>query len=317
MSQKSKELSTILVVDDEEVVRFTLQKKLSRLGYNVISLEKAEDVLYIIKNNVEKVDLIITDVKLRKMDGIELLRRVKNSDEPIPVLLVTGHGNVEDAIRALKYGANDYIRKPFDINEVAISVRNILRRKEEEKIADNFGTYSVFEKSIFEIYNEPQLINPLSYKLTRDLVPLGLFNETTCENITLALREAISNAMFHGNLEISSEIRNNGGIKQFNLEIEKRKSLEPYVLRKIKIIYEKTLDFVEYVIEDCGNGFDCNNLPDPRDPDNFFKNNGRGLLIIRIHMDEVEWNDKGNLIRMRKYKVERKDIEKGEQDVYS
>ena len=64
----------ILVVDDEEVIRYSLQKKLSRLGYKVISMEKAEDVLYLLKNG-EKLDLIITDIKLRKMDGIELLKR--------------------------------------------------------------------------------------------------------------------------------------------------------------------------------------------------------------------------------------------------
>ena len=101
----------ILVVDDEEVIRYSLQKKLSRLGYKVISMEKAEDVLYLLKNG-EKVDLVITDIKLRKMDGIELLRRIHGLDEPIPVLIITGHGNVEDAIRALRYGASDFIRKP-------------------------------------------------------------------------------------------------------------------------------------------------------------------------------------------------------------
>ncbi len=62
---------------------------------------------------------------------------------------------------------------------------------------------------------------------------------------------------------------------------------------------------VEYTIEDQGRGFDFRTLPDPRDPENFFKNSGRGLLIIRIHMDEVSWNEKGNKITMRKNRVER------------
>jgi DNA-binding response OmpR family regulator len=296
----------ILVVDDEEVIRYTLQKKLSRLGYKVISIEKAEDVLYLIKNG-EKIDLIITDIKLRKMDGIELLRRIHGSDEPIPVLIITGHGNVEDAIRALRYGASDFIRKPFDINDVASSVRAILNRKHEKQIAESFAGYLVDEKAAYTIPVDESLTNAISYHLTKNLVPSGLCNNTSAENISLALREAISNAMYHGCLEIPSSIRDEDGVKGFNEEIARRKSDKRFSERSVTISYELNRDFVEYIIEDDGPGFDYNSLPDPRDPYNFFKNSGRGLLIIRIHMDEVSWNEKGNRLRLRKYRVKRND----------
>lgn len=297
----------ILVVDDEEVIRFSLQKKLSRLGYKVISLEKGEDVLYLLKNG-EKVDLIITDIKLRKMDGIELLRRIHGLDEPIPVLIITGHGNVEDAIRALRYGASDFIRKPFDINDVASSVRVILNRKHEKKIAERFGRYVVYEKGCYRIPIDDAIINAISYHLTKDLTPSGLCNSTTAENIALALQEAISNAMYHGCLEVSSSIREDYGIKGFNDEIEKRKMDERYMNRRVTVTYELTPEYVEYTIEDEGPGFDYTSLPDPRDPENFFRNSGRGLLIIRIHLDEVVWNKQGNVLRLRKNRVERNDV---------
>lgn len=299
--------STIVVVDDEEVIRFTLQKKLSRLGYNVISLEKAEDVLYLLKSGDQKIDLVISDIKLRKMDGIDLLTRIRNMDEPIPVLLITGHGNVEDAIKALRYGASDFIRKPFDINEVASSVRSILRSKYEKRLAASFAQYTLYEKCIYQLPVDSSVINTISFKLTKDLVPMDLCNSTTAENISLALREAISNAMYHGNLEISSDVRGEGGIKAFNEEIEKRKDDPKYKDRHVKIRYELTPDYVEYEIEDEGPGFNFEALPDPRDPENFFKDSGRGLLIIRIHMDEVSWSDRGNTIRLRKYRVDRTD----------
>jgi DNA-binding response OmpR family regulator len=299
------QIPKILVVDDEEVIRITLQKKLSRIGYNVISFEKAEDLLYYMKDGDPRVDLVITDIKLRKMDGIELLRRINSLEEPPPVLIISGHGNVEDAIRALRYGAGDYIRKPFDINDLTASVRSVLKRKLERKLTESSGQYKKYEKSVFSIPNDGSLINTMSFNLTKDLVPSGLFNYTTSENIALSLQEALTNSMFHGNLEIDSSLRDSGGMREFNEEAEKRRYLSPYKDRMIKITYEFTPDYVLYEIEDQGPGFNFQALPDPRDPENFFKNSGRGLLIIRIHMDEVTWRDSGRVITMKKNKINR------------
>lgn len=296
-------LPTILVVDDEEIIRITIQKKLARMGFNVLSFEKAEDALYYLKNSPGEADLILTDIKLRKMDGIELLQRVNNLDDPVPVLIISGHGNVEDAIRALRYGASDYIRKPFDINDLTSSVRSVLKRKFEKKETEVFGQYKQYEKSVLVIPNNSELINTISFNLTKDLVPAGLFNYTTAENIALSLKEAIANAMFHGNFEIDSSLRDSGGMKKFNEEVEIRRNMEPYRGRTVKITYELTPEYVSYEIEDQGMGFNFQSLPDPRDPENFFKNSGRGLLIIRIHMDEVSWNNNGNTIMLKKYKV--------------
>ena len=304
----SSKCSTILVVDDEEIIRYTLQKKLSKQGYNVIALEKAEDVLFILKEDEVQIDLIITEIRLRKMDGIELLRRINGLENPIPVLMITGHRNVEDAIRALRFGAIDYVRKPFDVDEIAASVRNILKSLSEQKLVKSFVKYSIYKKNIYKLPVDPEIINPLSVQLTKDLVLANICNKTTAENITMALRETISNSMFHGSLGVSSDIRDKEGIKGFNQEIEKRLEDPKFKDETVQISYELTSDYVEYIIDDNGDGFDHRSLPDPRDPENFFKNSGRGLLIIRVHMDEVSWNEKGNQIRLKKYKVDRNSI---------
>jgi DNA-binding response OmpR family regulator len=299
-----KIFSTILVVDDEEIIRTTIQKKLTRDGYNVISFENSEDILYFLKNSGHKADLIITDIKLHQMDGIELLRRINTMDEPIPVLIISGHGDVEDAIKALRYGASDYIKKPFDINDITSSVKSILKRKFEKKLSETFAKFKLSEKSVLEIPNDANLINTVSFNFTKDLPTVGLFDYTTSENISLSLQEAITNAMFHGNFEIDSSLRDIGGMKEFNNEINKRKELSPYKDRTVKITYELTPDYVVYEVTDQGPGFNYNLLPDPKDPENFFKNSGRGILIILLHMDEVTWHDRGNIIRMKKYKAD-------------
>ncbi len=294
---------TVAVVDDEEEIRSVLNKKLSRVGYNVIALEEAENLLDILKKNEKNIDLVISDIKLPGMDGIELLRQIDRLDNPLPVLLITGHGNIEHAIQALRYGAYDFIRKPFDLSEITSSVNRILRGKREEKMTDNLGQYILYEKRMFELPSDSTACNVISYILTKDLTSAGFCNRTTAGNISLALKEAIDNAMIHGNLEISSDLVETKGIKEFYEEVEKRKVQKKFVGRKVTIYYELVKDYVEYIIEDDGHGFEYNLLPDPRDPENFYKNSGRGLLIIRTLMDEVDWNEKGNTIRLRKYRA--------------
>jgi len=300
------ETPTVVVVDDDEAIRYALQKKLTRFGLKIISLDKAEDALFLLKNPESAVDLVVTDIKLRKMDGIELLRHINILERPVPVLIITGQGNIEDAIRALRYGARDFIRKPIDINEVASIVRRILRSEQEKQLASAFGKYIRSERRSYVIPVDPTVIDVMSYELTRNLMPFGLCNYTASENVALALQEAISNAMFHGNLEIDSAVRAERGIKGFNEEIEARRTDERYRDRTVRIQYDLNPEYVEYVIEDDGPGFNYNALPDPRDQQNFFKDSGRGILIIRIHMDEISWSERGNAIRMRKYRIDAK-----------
>ena len=127
MSESIEYSATLAVIDDEDVIRENIQKKLLRLGYEVLPFDNAEDVLEIMTNDLNRIDMVITDIKLSNMDGIELLRRIKLLDKPVPVLIITGHDNIGEAILALRLGASDFIRKPFDINDLASSVKTTLK----------------------------------------------------------------------------------------------------------------------------------------------------------------------------------------------
>lgn len=293
---------TILIIDDDETIRFSLQTRLTKQGFNVITTDKAEDALYLLKSQRERIDFVITDIILRKMDGIELLRHITNMENPVPVLL-TGQGNIEDAVNALRYGACDFIRKPFDPAEVANVVRSVIKRKSEERLTLDLGQYLSFESREFCLPSDVNLANVVSYIATVYLPKINLCNRSTAENVSLAIREALNNAMFHGNLEISSKIREEQGIKAFNELIELRRNDDAYSGRRVRFAYNITPEQAEYTIEDEGPGFDTSKLPDPRNPENFFNKSGRGILIIQLHMDEVTWNETGNRITMIKRRV--------------
>jgi two-component system response regulator AtoC len=118
------EREQILVVDDEPNLRRVLSAQLVRDGYDVHTAEDGEQGLGILGEH--HIDLVITDLRMPKVDGMELLRRALAMDPELPVVMITAHGTVDNAVEALKTGAFDYITKPFDQGEVRVIVKKAL-----------------------------------------------------------------------------------------------------------------------------------------------------------------------------------------------
>ncbi len=117
----------ILVVDDEPNLRRVLGAQLSRDGYEVHAVADGEEALRILQE--QYVDVVITDLRMPRLDGLELLRRALALEPELPVVIITAHGTVDNAVEALKSGAFDYITKPFDQNEVRNVVKKALRTR--------------------------------------------------------------------------------------------------------------------------------------------------------------------------------------------
>jgi len=119
---------TILVTDDEKSIRNSLREILEFENYTVFEADGGERALSQVKSN--KFDLIILDIKMKGMDGIEVLEKVKEIQPGLPVIMISGHGTIKIAVEATKIGAFDFIEKPPDLNRLLISVRNALSRNE-------------------------------------------------------------------------------------------------------------------------------------------------------------------------------------------
>ncbi len=122
------EKKQILVVDDEANLRRVLSAQLSRDGYDVHLAEDGEAGLAYLREH--HIDLVITDLRMPKVDGMELLRAALRDDASRPVVMMTAHGTVETAVEALKTGAFDYLTKPFDQDEVRLVVKKALRTRD-------------------------------------------------------------------------------------------------------------------------------------------------------------------------------------------
>ena len=122
-------MAKILIIDDERGIRNTLREILADEGYEVDVAENGKQGLEMAQ--AKAYDLIFTDIKMPEMDGIELLTALKSGEEAIetPVVMISGHGDVETAVQALKIGAYDFLLKPLDLNRILITTKNALESK--------------------------------------------------------------------------------------------------------------------------------------------------------------------------------------------
>ncbi len=120
-------MKTIMVVDDEKDIRDALEGVLSDEGYRVVVAGNAKDAFTKIKERVP--DLILLDIWMPGMDGVEALKRIKSSLPSLPVIMISGHATIETAVKTTKLGAYDFIEKPLSLDKVILTVAHALEQK--------------------------------------------------------------------------------------------------------------------------------------------------------------------------------------------
>ena len=119
--------SKVLIVDDEKLMRISLESQLKKEGYNVKSVDNALDGLKMVKS--EEYDIVVTDLRLSGMSGMDFLKEIKKHNQEIIVVIMTAYGTLESAVSAIKEGAYDYIAKPFSTDELIIKLQRALYYK--------------------------------------------------------------------------------------------------------------------------------------------------------------------------------------------
>src|SRR3954467_3961533 len=120
-------MADILIIDDEKAIRKTLSEILSFEGYKIDEASDGEEGLKKFKEKTY--DVVLCDIKMPKVDGIEFLQKAGEKNPDVPVIMISGHGNIDTAVEAVKKGAYDYISKPPDLNRLLITLRNAVEKQ--------------------------------------------------------------------------------------------------------------------------------------------------------------------------------------------
>jgi CheY-like chemotaxis protein/anti-sigma regulatory factor (Ser/Thr protein kinase) len=290
--------TTVLVVDDAPVDRLMTGAIIDQLpGWRAQYAESGEDALAAIA--LERPRIVLTDLNMPKMDGLALVAEVHRLYPAVPVVLMTAYGNEEIALQALREGAASYVPKKSLERDLASTLEQVAAAAQVESRHQRLLERLTQAELQFVLDNDRLLVAPLVAHLRDYLVRLALCDETAMTRVCIALEEALLNAVFHGNLQLSSDLRQDGEEAYYRLA-EERRGLAPFRDRQVYCTARLSRAEVRVTIRDEGPGFDPSTLPDPTDPANLGRIGGRGLLLIRTFMDSVSHNPAGNEVTLVK-----------------
>ena len=291
-------MARVLVVDDSGTDRLIAERLLSAEAD--LSVEAVSDGATALERlEADPPDLVLTDLVMPGMDGLEVVATIRAEFPGLPVVLMTSQGSEETAVKALRAGAASYVPKRNLASSLADTVHDVLDIAGAQRAEKHIMSTLRRSESTFRMESHQELVLPLVKQLTETAALMGLCDSAENMQIGVALCEALNNAIEHGNLEISSETRE-ADIAAHRALIRERLATAPYRDRRVHV--EASLDHreVRFVVRDEGPGFDPAILPDPRDPANLDRATGRGVMLIRSFMDEVVYNERGNEVTMVK-----------------
>lgn len=244
-------------------------------------------------------DMVVSDLRMPVMNGLQLVESIKAHGYGVPVILMTSYGSEEIAVQALRAGAASYVPKLALEKNLIATIKSVLSVSSRQVNRRRLLSTLDSAESRFVLQNDTSLIAPLIDYLQEQILTMRLFDHLQTTRISVAVQEAIANAIYHGNLELDSELRQDDEGNFYRLAEERSRSPE-YAARRVRVEATLSAAEVRVLIHDDGPGFNPSDVRNPTEEINMDRIGGRGLLLIRTLMDEVSHNPQGNEITLVK-----------------
>ncbi|MBT3375679.1 MAG: response regulator [Lentisphaerae bacterium] len=283
----------VMIVDDEATVRKILHRQVRRLGHTARSAENGREALDAFE--VEPADVVITDVRMPVMDGLELLKEIRERSPQTIVIVITGAGSVEYAAEALRLGAHNYLDKPFKFAQIRQLLDKCQQLVEDLSLRQECELRVTHREVSLVLENERRLVPAAAGYL---LAQIGQrLPEPDRMGLLLGLVELLNNAIEHGNLGIGSgekERALDAGGDAFELLFGERLANPELAGRRVLVELTMDTETARWTIRDEGTGFDWESVVSNFDPNALLKPCGRGVFLSRMQFDELEYRGCGN-----------------------
>ena len=290
-------MPTVLLVDDSATDRSLIGGMLEKHGMNVRYAENGKGALKQLKGS--EPDVVLTDMQMPEMNGLELVQSVRMNHPLVPVILMTGHGSEELAARALQEGAASYVPKSQLKDLLFDCIDHVIELTKDDTNFDRLIDHAIVNDFHFELPNDTTLIAPLVTLVQQMIGGMNLCDATGRIQVGVALEEALMNAMQHGNLELSSEqLAKSNDEDEGDDIVQQRMNTAPYSNRKVLVRCAITREEAKLTIRDEGPGFNVQNSLDI----SVNEGSSRGLVLMWGLMDKVVFNKAGNEVVLLKRK---------------
>jgi CheY-like chemotaxis protein/anti-sigma regulatory factor (Ser/Thr protein kinase) len=290
-------MPTVLVVDDSAVDRVLAGRLLQKSSNNsVVFAVDGADALKKIEEHHP--DMVVTDLQMPNINGLELVETIRDKYPLIPVILMTAHGSEDVAVQALLSGAASYVPKTELARYLLETVENVLNvaktNQQQRRLMDGLDCRRI----AYTLDNDSALVPPLVDQVQQLLASMDVVDDPARVQVGIALEEALYNALYHGNLELT-----NDEIEESRMSllepgarnpVAERAAQAPYRDRKLFFEVAITRDEARFTIRDSGRGFRPADVPDVNNPATMHDQRGRGLVLMRTLMDDVIRDPKGN-----------------------
>jgi CheY-like chemotaxis protein len=295
----------ILVVDDALVERLLVEGLLRKNpNYRVESAENGKEALTKIAASLP--DLVVTDLIMPEMDGLELVRTVRRRHPDIPVILMTAFGDESTAVEALEAGAASYVPKTEKAERLMATVDRVMEQAAADRSRQRLAQCVLEYHSRFALQNDHRLIRALAGQIQQVMAGMGFTDTVERIRVCEAFEEALLNAMYHGNLEVGREelaaVRNELDDHLLDRLIQERCRERHIRDRRILVVVDVTAQEARFVIRDEGRGFNAMFAMAEEPSDRIKRPRHRGMTLIRSLMDDVRYNKAGNELVLRKWR---------------
>ncbi len=286
----------ILLVDDSATDRLLIEGLLKKcLHFDVVTA--ADGLIALEKIKAKAPDLVVTDMQMPNMDGMQLVEKIRSLYPLIPVVLITAAGSEELASQALQRGAAGYVPKSRCEELLQDTLNHVIELTRTESSFERIIECATLTHFEFAFENDFALIAPLIELAQRMTIGLGICDEPAAIQVGVALEHAVLNAIYHGNLEIGGPLNGDRTL------MDERLTKSPYKNRRVHIEIRVTREEARFKVRDEGPGFEYKELTDTGRKTALLGEGGRGLFLMWAFMDSVSFDPTGNVVVMTKRRV--------------